>query len=330
MNTSQDNKKRTIGAYGLYAIAITGCCPLFFTLPVGIAAQGTSTLFLFVLGVLLSAMAVPGYIELALMYPNKNGGIAAVLTDAFRPYSPVIGCLAGTFYWWGWFEGSSFAATLEATIINQLWPTLPFSVPTMATSIIVLFTFINFLGMKWVSRMVIPFSAISILLAILGAFVPIFSGHVDWSQVYNLQLKTTFGGAFGQFTSLMAGLYFIAYSIPASETTLAYIAETKDPARVAPRAMYFGAILTALFYILLPSVWLGTIGAKVLTDAVLPLDPTYAPLFGRLENVATILFLMSNAIIPCFVALTNCPRTLAQLADDGLMPRFFGWSTKAN
>lgn len=48
-------------------------------------AQGSAAVPLLVIGLVLSLMAMPGWIELILMWPNRVGGIAAVCGEAFRP-----------------------------------------------------------------------------------------------------------------------------------------------------------------------------------------------------------------------------------------------------
>ena len=50
---------------------------------------------LLAVGLLLSYMATPGWIELTCMFPNRVGGIAATCAEAFRPYSAVLANLTG-------------------------------------------------------------------------------------------------------------------------------------------------------------------------------------------------------------------------------------------
>jgi amino acid transporter len=57
-----------------------------------------------------------------------------------------------------------------------------------------------------------------------------------------------------------------------------------DPRKNIPRAMFVSAAMAAVFFILLPLVWLGTLGPEPLgKDLALVLGPTFAPLFGSLE-----------------------------------------------
>lgn len=322
-------KKRKIGLLGLCAVAVAGSTPMIFTIGAAFTAQGSASLYIMLATAIIAALAVPGFIELVLMYPNKVGGISAVVTDAFRPYNPIIGCLAGTFYWWSWFEGSSFAATAIGDVIKQLFPTLALSIPMLATLVILVCLLLSFRGMGLVTRLMIPFAFTGIAVCLLSGFIPIYTGSINWHNVFHTALTTTFGGTFGQFTSIMAGIFFLAYAVPAYETTLVYVGETKNPSKTVPRAMFFGTGLTFLYYFIIPAIWLGTLGLAPLKEAVAPISPLFAPfLLGPAAHVATAIFFISNAMVTCFEAMNNSPRALAQIADDGLIPAFFGWRTK--
>ena len=92
---------RTLGWVGTTALAMGGSNQSLFLLGALLLAQGSAAVPLLVVGLLLSLAAMPGWIELLLMWPDRVGGIAAVCGEAFRPYSAVLANLAGTCYWWG-------------------------------------------------------------------------------------------------------------------------------------------------------------------------------------------------------------------------------------
>src|SRR5436190_4521793 len=104
--TETDNKKppphpRTLGWYGTTALAMGGSNQSLFiigALFIGqgdIPGQGSAAVPLLILGLLLSWAALPGWIELILMFPERTGGIAATCAEAFRPYNPVLAALTG-------------------------------------------------------------------------------------------------------------------------------------------------------------------------------------------------------------------------------------------
>ncbi len=111
-------------------------------------------------------------------------------------------------------------------------------------------------------RLVMPMATVAALLAFLSAVIPAFSGAVDWHQAFTFKLTVPFGGWFGQVTSLMAGLYLVCYPAPAFEQAACHVGETIEPNKNVPRAMFASAGLASLFFIVLPIIWLGTLGPE--------------------------------------------------------------------
>ena len=319
---------RTLGWIGTTALAMGGSNQSLFligALFVGqgdILGQGSAAVPLLALGLLLSWAAAPGWTELVLMWPNRVGGIAATCSEAFRPYAPVLANLAGTCYWWGWVPTCGLTALLSAAAIKS-WYLPDVSVDALACGLVMLFMGVNLMGVKWVSRMTTPIAAVSAILAFLSGFVPIFSGTVDWKQAFDFHLTTPFPGFFGDVTSLMAGLYLIGFAAPAFEAAACHVGETRDPQRNVPRAMLAAAVMASVYFILLPVVWLGSLGSEPLgRELALELGPTFAPLLGSGAKAAAIWFMMLNMFHGTIQPLAGASRTLAQLAEDGLVPAF--------
>ncbi|HEX7653475.1 MAG TPA: amino acid permease, partial [Verrucomicrobiae bacterium] len=319
---------RTVGWFGTTAVAMGGINQSLFligALFVGqgaIPGQGSAAVVLLGVGLLLSWAATPGWAELVLMYPHRVGGIAATCAEAFKPYSPVLANLTGVCYWWGWVPTCGLTALLAATAINQIY--LPWFPPTpMALLIVLFFTVINLVGVKWVMRLSMPIATLSATLAFLSATVPVFSGKVDWHQAFTFHLTVPFPGYFGAITSVMAGLYLIGFAAPAFEQSTCHVGETINPNKNVPRAIFVSAGLATLYFIILPVVWLGSIGADALgQDLASVLGPTFAPLLGGAAKAAAVWFMVFNMLHGTIAALAGASRTIAQLSEDGLLPKF--------
>ena len=287
-----------------------------------ILGQGSAAVPLLAVGLLLSWASTPGWTELVLMYPNRVGGIAATCAEAFRPYSPVLANLTGVCYWWGWVPTCGLTALLAGSAINHWYlPWLP--VPLLASCIVLFFTFVNLCGVKWVMRLAMPIATASAVLAFLSATIPIFSGAVDWQQAFTFHLDVPFEGWFGQVTSIMAGLYLIGFAAPAFEQAACHVGEMIDPNRNLPRAMFASAAMASLYFIVLPVVWLGTLGPEPLgKELALVLGPTFAPLLSGAAMGAAIWLMIFNMLHGTIAPLAGASRTLMQLAEDGLLPEF--------
>jgi signal transduction histidine kinase/CheY-like chemotaxis protein len=316
---------RTLGWVGTSALAMGGSNQSLFLIGALIVSQGSAAVPLLAVGLILSWMAMPGWIELIMMWPNRVGGIAATCAEAFRPYSPVLANLTGVCYWWGWVPTCGLTAILSASALHAWYlPWMP--VTLLAVLIVLAFTAINLCGVRWVGRFAIPIATASAALAFLSALIPLVSGNVDWGRAGDYSLLTPFHGVFGQVTSAMAGLYLIGFAAPAFEAAACHVGETKDPTKNVPRAMFASAIMASLYFLVLPVVWLGALGTgPIAGELAHTLGPTFAPLFGGLAQSAAIWFMVFNMFHGTLQPLAGAARTLMQLAEDGLLPRILGW-----
>ena len=326
---SQESHPRSLNWLGTTALAIGGSNQSLFLIGILIAGQdrlvghGTAGVALLAVGLLLSLFAAPGWLELVLMWPNRVGGIAATCAEAFRPYSPVLANLTGVCYWWGWIPTCGLTALLAAQAIHQLgYARMP--VPVLAALIVTTFTAINLLGIRATAWLATPIALIAAVLAFLSAIIPVAEGHVNWHQSLYFHLTLPFPGVFGRITGLMAGLYLVGFAAPAFEAATCHVGETKNPNRNVPRAMVASAAVAVLYFAILPMVWLGSIGPAALTATNLAskLGPTFAPLLGSGVRAAAA-FMICNMFLGTAQPLAGASRTIAQLADDGLLPRCF-------
>jgi diguanylate cyclase (GGDEF)-like protein len=312
---------RRIGWVGTAALALGGSNQSLFILGAILLTQGTGAVPLLAVGLLLSWAALPGWLELVMMWPNRVGGIAATCAEAFRPYSPVLANLTGVCYWWGWVPTCGLTAILSATAIHEWYlPALP--IKLLAAAIVVTFTMVNLCGIRWVTRLAVTIGAASAGLAFLSGVIPMLSGRVDWHRAMSFHLTLPFHGAFGALTSAMAGLYLIGFAAPAFEAATCHVGETIDFRRNVPRAVFASAGMACLYFVLLPVVWLGVLGPHAMAgDLTAVLGPTFAPLIGGAAKAAAIWFMVTNMFHGSLQPLAGAARTLSQLSEDGLLPR---------
>ena len=315
---------RTISWVGASALALGGSNQSLFLIGALLVAQGTMAVPLLALGLVLSYMATPGWIELSCMFPNRVGGIAATCAEAFRPYSAVLANLTGVCYWWGWVPTCGLTAIVSAQAIHQ-WYLPHASVKLMATLIVVIFTAVNLCGLKWAVRVAKPIAGLAFGLALCSGLIPVFFGHVDWHRALDFHLNSPFGGTFGHLTSVMTGLYLIGFAAPALEAAACHIGEMKAPAVDQPKAMWISGGMASVFFVLLPVVWLGMFSAGPLEGNLAGvIGPTFAPVLGGLAKAAAVGFVAFNMSCGTLQPLSGASRTLSQLSEDGLLPRIVG------
>jgi diguanylate cyclase (GGDEF)-like protein len=319
---------RTLGWGGAAALAMGGSNQSLFLLTGLIATQGGAAIWLLAIGLLLSWAAAPGWTELSLMWPDRVGGIAATCAEAFRRYNPMLGNLTGVCYWWGWVPTCGLTALLSAEALHDWYlPAVP--VTPMAVAIVLAFAVLNIFGIARVTSLAKLIAAGAGSLALLSAVLPILHGDVDSARATSWNLLSPFEGVFGGLSSAMAGLYLIGFAAPAFEAATCHVGEMRDPARNLPRAMLASAAMAGLFFLVLPTVWLGVFGGAGLGQAngaglAQLLGPTFVPLFGGLAKSAAIWFLVLNMFHGTVQPLAGASRTLSQLSEDGLLPRLVG------
>ena len=316
---------RSVGWFGVAALAMGGSNQSLFLLTGLVATQGSAAIWLLALGLLLAWAAAPGWIELSLMWPDRVGGIAATCAEAFRRFNPVLANLTGVCYWWGWVPTCGLTALLSAEALHDWY--LP-EIPTtpMAVAILLAFAVLNLFGVARVTWLVKYIAMGAAALAFLSAVLPLLSGDVDAHRALEWNLLSPFEGVFGGLSSAMAGLYLVGFAAPAFEAATCHVGEMQDPVRTLPRAMFASAVMAGLFFLVLPPVWLGVFGEAALRDANLShlLGPTFAPLFGGLAKSAAIWFMVLNMFHGTVQPLVGASRTLSQLSEDGLLPRLVG------
>lgn len=330
-------RNRTLGWLGLTALALGGSNRSLLLLGFLLAGQGaipglgSAAIPILILGLALSWLAIFGWTELVLMFPNRVGGIAATCAEAFKPISPVLANLTGMCYWWGWVPICGLSAILSATVIHS-WYLPGAGITQIAVGIVVLFTIVNLAGIRVARTVAVPIGIVSALLALLSGLIPALSGRVDWHQAVEFHLATPFPGWFGSLTSVMAGLYLVGIAAPGFEAAACHVGETREPNRNVPRAMFASAGISTLFFLVLPVIWLGLLGAHNLAHHPLHivLAPSFAPLFGHLGRAAALGFIMFSMFHGTLAPLAGASRTLSQLSEDGLLPRFFARRLKTD
>lgn len=313
--------KRHLGWMGLVIIAFGSANLSLMVISSLITTQGTSAIPFLIASLVISLMGAFGYLELVLMYPNKTGGISNACVEAFAPYNPLLSNIAGTGYWFAWLIATCFGAQFTSSAIQHYF--LPnISTIWLSTIIILAATAICLCGLSVAKRIIFPIALAAALLALLSSLIPVLAGTVNWQQATSYSLIVPFPGVFGHFTSAMAAIYILGWVTPAFENALCYVNETIDPARNVKRAYFITFGISLIYYLICPIIWLGVLTPAQLSQSLIDLSPTYAPFFMSISKEFAALFIITNMLCCVMAPLCSTPRTLAQLAADGLAPKF--------
>jgi APA family basic amino acid/polyamine antiporter len=184
----------------------------------------------------------------------------------------------------------------------------------IAAAILVVATLVAFSGV----RQSVWLAAVLTLVEAAGLLIIIAIGLPHVGEVGLLDAK---GGAPGIFSG--TALVFFAYIGFEQIATLSE--ETRDAARVIPRAMLLSVAVTTALYLLVAIAAVSVLGWEALSEADAPLAAVAAERFGDRASdllAAIALFSTGNTVLLVLVAAS---RLIYGMATGGSLPRFLAW-----
>jgi amino acid transporter len=184
------------------------------------------------------------YVEPAMMFPEKSGGISVYANEAWRKYTTFVGPIAAFGYWIGWSVVLSIFGNLIGVLIQARW--FPHTTFTVYDGIVHL-TLGNFIAVGviiavWAFNIfgVRPFKGFTyvtaglLTVALVGLVIlPFVTGHWHASNVH-----ATFTGPWGGTKQAFVYLFILAWSAWAAEVCATFAPEykTRQDAKIALRS----------------------------------------------------------------------------------------------
>lgn len=320
MKPATSKYRRDMGTIGVLFIVVNGLIGAgIFGLPEALhKAVGYFAPWLLLIGGVLVMTIVICFAELTKL-TERSGGPQRYVGDAFGAYP---GFIVG----WNFYAARLISQGANVLVLvayaAALWPILAQGFAKVALIIIVLggLTFINVIGIKRVIAVLGTMTVFKLLPLLILMFVGIAAatnpGEVklpEFSAVEGIALAT-----------LYAFVGFENATIPAGET--------KNPKHAMPRALLLGLAVVTLIYFGLQWAYSHSVIAGTGPDAPLTaLAGEYAGDIGALLIAATIVM---SVLANLTAGHTSASRMPPAMADDGLLPEWFGkvsrWGTPAN
>lgn len=312
--------RRDMGMLGVLFIVVNGLIGAgIFGLPEALyVAVGTFSPWLLLIGGMLVMSIVICFAELTKM-TERSGGPQRYVGDAFGAYP---GFVVG----WSFFAARLISQGANVLVLvaymAALWPVVSEGSAKVALIVTVLggITFINVIGIKRVVTVLGAMTLLKLLpllvLMLVGISAASFQGAIalpKFSAIEGIALA-----------ALYAFVGFENATIPAGET--------KDPKRVMPRALMLGLAVVTLIYFGLQWAYSHSVVAGTGPEApLISLASEYGGDVGALLIAATIVM---SVLANLTAGHTSASRMPPALADDGLLPDWFGkvsrWGTPAN
>ncbi|AKS41265.1 APC family permease [Wenzhouxiangella marina] len=320
MNPEPSKYRRDMGTLGVLFIVVNGLIGAgIFGLPEALhVAVGSFAPWLLLIGGVLVMAIVVCFAELTRL-TDRSGGPQRYAADAFGAYPGFV--VGWTFYAARLISQGANVLVLVA-YAAALWPVVGEGAAKVALIITVLggITVVNVIGIK---RVVAVLGAMTLfkLLPLLILMVVGISAAASPGPLVLPQFSAVEGIA---LAALYAFVGFENATIPAGET--------RDPQRSMPRALLLGLALVTLIYFGLQWAYSHSVIAGTGPEAPLTaLAGEYGGDIGALLIAATIVM---SVLANLTAGHTSASRMPSAMADDGLLPGWFGrvsrWGTPAN
>jgi len=251
---------------------------------------GNSLWISFFISALVATFTGLSYAELSSMYP-KDSGEAEYGEKAFNKR---IGFLLA---WLIIFEGIVSAAAVAlgfggyfAGLISAF---IPIPIVMGALLCIVVFSFINFWGIKESSQ----FNIISTLIEGGGLILIVILGLSYYGKVDYMQMASGWGG-----TVSAAALIFFAFI--GFEAIVKLSEETKNAAKIIPKALIYSIAISTVLYVLVAIASVSILGWQTLAASKAPLADVAAAVMGSkafLLLAVIALFSTANTVLMILV-----------------------------
>ncbi len=320
MQTESSKYRRDMGTLGVLFIVVNGLIGAgIFGLPEALhAAVGTFAPWLLLIGGVLVMAIVICFAELTRL-TDRSGGPQRYVGDAFGLYP---GFIVG----WTFFAARLISQGANVLVLvayaAALWPVVGEGAAKVVLIVAVLgsITVVNVIGIK----RVVAVLGVMTLFKLLPLLILMGIGIVAAADPGPLELP--------QFSAVEGIALAALYAFVGFENATIPAGETRNPQRSMPRALLLGLAVVTLIYFGLQwvyshSVIAGTGPAAPLTA----LAGEYAGDIGALLIAATIVM---SVLANLTAGHTSASRMPPALADDGLLPAWFGrvsrWGTPAN
>lgn len=316
--------------YDGFAMSLTMPAALIASLGASIGGLGAwGAIGLWAASMVLATVTNWIYTELAAMFPESSGGIAAYAAEGWRSRAPVIGPIASIGYWFPWTTALAVYAGIIGSFVQAQWfpgqdwsldlgpAELNFPIVVGLAVILLLFgaAMIGLHVAMWLVYLTGGALLIPLAVFIVGPFL---SG--DWSTS---GLHWNLHGAAGLREALV-WLYVMAWTSFGVEVCATFAPEYKDTVKDTSRALRAGVLFCLGVFILLPLALSGYVGEKAIAD-----DPTtfYVGAFQHLVGGASdlmVVFLIASLLLIMITGLADGSRVLYDMGRQGLTLRQIG------
>jgi APA family basic amino acid/polyamine antiporter len=313
---AEENLQRKLGLFPATNIVIANMIGAGIFTTSGLLMSGLNDpllmIALWAVGGIIALCGALSYGELGAAMPGA-GGEYLFLSKLFHP---LFGFLSG---WVSFIVGFSAPIAASAMGFSEYFlravPDFPVSGKLLSVSVILIFTFIHYCGIKTGSRIQNVLTVLKVLLIGVLIFAGLMSGKGD---IANFGRQNITGGGFAGWKTIGLSLMWIMFAYSGWNASTYLGAEIKDPSKTLPRSLIYGTGIVILIYLALNILYVYGINPEEIKGVISVGGLAMGNLFGKSAEVLFSL-LISFALfssLSAFIILG--PRVYYSMARDGL------------
>jgi APA family basic amino acid/polyamine antiporter len=313
---AEENLQRKLGLFPATNIVIANMIGAGIFTTSGLLMSGLNDpllmIALWAVGGIIALCGALSYGELGAAMPGA-GGEYLFLSKLFHP---LFGFLSG---WVSFIVGFSAPIAASAMGFSEYFlravPDFPVSGKLLSVSVILIFTFIHYCGIKTGSRIQNVLTVLKVLLIGVLIFAGLMSGKGD---IANFGRQNITGGGFAGWKTIGLSLMWIMFAYSGWNASTYLGAEIKDPSKTLPRSLIYGTGIVILIYLALNTLYVYGINPEEMKGVISVGGLAMGNLFGKSAEVLFSL-LISFALfssLSAFIILG--PRVYYSMARDGL------------
>jgi APA family basic amino acid/polyamine antiporter len=299
----QQRLRRVLGPLEVTAsgVGIIIGAGIYVLLGAATAEAGSAVWLSFGVAAALCALTGLSYAELASMFPSAGAEYEYTRQAFAERWAFLVG-------WTMAFGLVVAAATISVGFAHYVRYFVDVPIPAAAVALLLFDAVVAVSGMHRSARLTVALSALQV--AGLLFVIAIGLGHVGTRSVVS---GSTVGGVIGG-----AALVFFAFIGFDEVITLAD--ETRDPARVIPRALLASLAISTALYMAVAVAAVSVIGPSALASSTRPLADVMAHVLGgRAESAVAVIALLTTTNT-ALLALTAGSRLIYGMAGAGALP----------
>jgi APA family basic amino acid/polyamine antiporter len=292
----------------LYGVGIILGAGIYALVGEAAGIAGNMVWFSFIIAALIASFTGLSYAELSSMFP-KAAGEYVYTEKAFG--KKLLSFLVG---WFLIVAGVVATATVSIGFANYFGSLFSVSVLPVAIALVILFSILNFWGIKESAN----FNILSTLIEVGGLVIIIIVGILFVDPT-----KIEFFASPNGVPGIILGTAIVFFAFIGFEDLVKVSEETKNARKIIPKALLLSLAISTILYILVAVSAIGILGWETLSTSKAPLTSVLAVAVGDEASILMSFIALFSTANTVLILLIATSRTIYGISSEGSLPSIF-------